>query len=482
MLSFEANSQTLLAWCWPALVALVLVAAGASAEEAGHGGEHGTTDPAALEASSSRLTDEVTPMQVDLIPERPRPLLEIGEPFLGTGPFSDRVITLPGGAVWRPSLLVFGSARTAVQSFDSGDLRTSEWASRVDLFANLQLSGTERAQIGLRPVDNDGRFLSYLWDPDPGDGGGWRRPFNINIETAFFEGDLGEMLPFLDQRDRAPLDLGFAVGRQPLLFQDGMLINDIIDSVGLTRNTLTPPGFSNLRVTGLFGWDEIHRGDNRPDDGGSMAGLFTEMDVPIATLNFDSVYIESDPDTGDALFLALSSVQRIGHLGSSFRVLTSIPFEGETSATGRGTLLFAEFSYDLPHGSDFLYGTAFWAIDQFSSAARDPNTGGPLGRAGILFDAVGLGTYGSPLSNATDSAAGGSVGAQFFFDDTRRQLILEAGGRTDTGTSDQSAIGFAARIQQALGTQFLLSASGYVAGHESRHGAMGGRVEFQIKF
>ena len=75
----------------------------------------------------------------------------------------------------------------------------------------------------------------------------------------FFEGELGELFPNLDQDDRRRLDLGLSVGRQPISFQDGLLINDFIDAVGVTRNNLSPGGAVNLRFTGLYGWNQVNR-------------------------------------------------------------------------------------------------------------------------------------------------------------------------------------------------------------------------------
>jgi hypothetical protein len=85
----------------------------------------------------SRISDEAV-YQIDpaSVPARPRPILELGNPFLGSGDIAAG-IELPGGAVWQPSLLLFGTLRTAVQTFDDGDDVQSEWASRLDLFANL---------------------------------------------------------------------------------------------------------------------------------------------------------------------------------------------------------------------------------------------------------------------------------------------------------------------------------------------------------
>jgi hypothetical protein len=54
--------------------------------------------------------------------------------------------------------VLFGTYRTAIQTFEDGTERYSEWANRLDMFANLQLSGTERVLIGMRPFDSNGFY------------------------------------------------------------------------------------------------------------------------------------------------------------------------------------------------------------------------------------------------------------------------------------------------------------------------------------
>ena len=110
------------------------------------GADHGH----AVVHPESRLSDEHVPLQLDAVPDRPKPLLEVGPPFLGTGRIG-RGFTLPGGAVWRPSFLLFGGQRSGVSTVDDGRVRGSEWANRIDLFGNLALTGSERLVFGLRP-------------------------------------------------------------------------------------------------------------------------------------------------------------------------------------------------------------------------------------------------------------------------------------------------------------------------------------------
>lgn len=436
-----------------------------------------------LENSPSRIEDEHTPIQE--IPSKTPPPIEFGDPFLSPSEIGQGW-KLPTGAVWNPSLQLFGTYRTAVQFHDTGAVRNSEWAQRFDVFANLFLTGTERVLIGFRPLDRDGRFTRYEFTPKATRG--WDAVGNDRIETLFMEGDIGELFPILDPDDSGIWDFGFSVGRQPFLIQDGMLIDDTIDAVGLIRNTLRPPGTSNFRVTAVWGWNEVHRGNNLREHDAQLFGLFTETDFPWSTIAIDAVFVKAQKRSAyiDSFYGGISATQRIGLLNTTFRVNTSIPTEMETTAISRGTLLFAELAWTFHHSSNFIYLNGFWGINEYISAARGPDRGGPLGRVGILFAAVGLGRYGSALSDNPWRAAGGALGVQVFPGSIRRQIILEVGGRqaTDGNKRGQMAVGI--RLQQAIWTRFILRGDAFYTWLEqptpiSPTRNYGGRVELVLK-
>ena len=116
------------------------------------------------EESPSRLSDEVIPLQYDDVPDRPQPLLEIGNPFFSPGDLISGK-QVPGGAVWQTSLLVYGTLRTGVAAVER-DGRQSDWANRLDLFADLSLTRTERFFLALRPLDEEGDFTGRTFDPE----------------------------------------------------------------------------------------------------------------------------------------------------------------------------------------------------------------------------------------------------------------------------------------------------------------------------
>ena len=508
-------------------------------------------DGHAAEHDESRITDHYVPLQLEGFPRRPKPLLELGAPFLGTGRLS-RGFTIPGGAVWTPSFVMFGTLRSGFGTVDDGTTQRSQWATRLDLFGNLSLTGTERLVVGLRPTHQQDelpsgpaspwgalRFTGYNFaSPGTGDFSN-QLNFDWNSLThLFFEGDLGELFPGLDVDDRRGLDLGFSVGRQPIQFQEGLLVNDFIDAVGVTRNNLRPGGAVNLRFTGLYGWSNINRQSrvmganprpgfylprNAVDAGARLVGGFTEIDWRSTTTAFDVVYVRGGtPGTffgaplGDGLYAGVSIVGRPGSgaFNTSLRVVTSTPLGDavEASPAGiaglptRGALVFSEVSWTPHHGNDFFYANGFYANGAYQPAALDVLIPGPLARAGILFAGSGLGDVpgvgAGALSPAARDVAGGAFGHQIFLAGTRQQLLFEGAARYSTSEClsvrvDCAPDGVAGgvRYQAAIGRRGVLVLDAFVARDRLRDAAMiatrhgndrrrrvGGRAEFMLKF
>jgi hypothetical protein len=422
------------------------------------------------EVDHLRFSDRCIPL--DVLPRRPRPLLELGEPFLTTGTLA-RGIRMPGGAVWQPAFLAFGEVRTAVQGGRFGDDREiAEAAARFDLFGNLYLTQTERVVVGLRPLDQNGRFTRYTFrnpDPEAEEEGTFTDELNSTVSTLFFEGDILSLIPSLDRRDTRGLDIYFSVGRQPLAFQDGLLINeDIIDMVGLTRANMKILGTANTRITGVYAWGGVTRqgmGINRNDDDGGLFGLFTEIDIKATTLEFDAVYTRGGEEIGDGIHVGAADIRRIGRFNNTFRVLGSLPIGDETPFNSRGVLFHNQLSWTPNGNHNFWYIGSFVGLDRFRSAARGPGFGGPVGQTGILFAAPGLGRVGAAIGSVADEAAGASIGYQMFFGHTRQQLLLEVGGRKrfNDDALGRDLLGGGARYQMAMGRRMILLLDGTAA-------------------
>lgn len=475
------------------LLAAALALLGAAPAAAQQGAEDPTED-AAVADSGYGLDEKARPLQE--LPDRPNLVLELGEDFLSPGPFGDG-FTLPTGATWRPALWVYGTFRSGVQSFETGappgtpSATNSEWANRLDLVANLRLTGTERVVVEYRPFGLGGGLGYQFGDNVAGDR--WEADLQEELQSLFFEGDFGELFPNLDDDETAALDYGFSVGRQTVSFQEGLVVGDNLDAVGITRNSLRPAGTSNLRITGLYAWNQVHR-RNVEDESAQIVGLFNQADFPGSTVSLDVVYTFADDVTGDALHAGASAVQRlwIGDriFNTAFRVAGSLVTDDPVAsgpgsggrlvpATGEGLLLMSEVSW-TPHGEYGLwYVNGFWAAGDYTPAARE--VGGPLGPVGILFASPGLGRFGSALSPVASDAVGGAVGRQLLFADGRRQLVLEAAGRKETDAGGGS-VGAAVRFQQAIGRRLVLRADGFAVARDAGDPPLGVRLETLVKF
>ena len=410
------------------------------------------------------------------------PIVIFGDPYLSPGNLGAG-FEIPTGAVWQPSLWVFGQGRTVFQAQDSGDPdRLSEWVNTLDIFANLRLSGTERLLVGVNPIRRGTGFTGYRFEPDE-DRGGFSR-FGANLTSLFFEGELSEIFPTLDPTDELALDYGFAVGRQSLSFQQDFLINDTVDGVGIVRNSILVPGGSNGRVTGFYGWNEISRADAEKDSNANMFGLFTQADFYKSTVAFDLIYVKSDDFGADGLYLGASSVQRFGLWTSSFRALVSQALDSSgTADVDDGVLLFADLSTTPQSTDDIVYANAFVAIGEFTQAARDPTVGGPLTRAGILFASPQIGTYRGALSARANDVVGFSAGRQWFLTaNNREQLVLEVGGRKDIGGTDADMVGIAGRYQIQFHNQAFLQLDLYGSYKETQGAGYGARSEIVVRF
>lgn len=444
----------------------------------------------ALEDTYIPLQTETTGPDIGRLPERPPLMVEIGNGFLDTGnlhPGFDVPLT---GAVWQPRFWAYAINRTTVQSFDSGRSgaeRETEIANRLDVFANLQLTGTEKILLGIRPTDNNrpDRFTRYTFD---GADEGFNDELRFNVETLFFEGDFGSLFPVLDQDGTRPMDLGFTVGRQPVIFQEGILINDTIDAVGLIRNNIPFPGTSNLRASAMWGWNRLDRNDFGRDPGDeNMYGLFVAADTHLSTFNADFIYVD-DSNEGDGLYAGFAAIQRLpmlGGLSTAFRVNTSYALEDEIpgNVVGTGTLITTELSRTVKGSDDIVYFNSFLGLGNFTQAGREAIVGGPLANTGILFASPNLSTYGAELDPFTsDSVVGGAIGYQAFWDDKRRNLILEVAGRHDLSGDGFDSIGFGAQLQQAVGRHVQLQFESFYALNEDRDDGFGLRAEVQVVY
>ena len=422
---------------------------------------------------------------------RPALIYEGGDAFLGVGDLYEGFET-PWGAVWQPQLWIFGTMRSSVHMYDnsSANSTASEWANRLALFANIQLTGTEKFIIGIRPLDKNepSKFSRVAFNDNRGDG---RSEFNGDIRTMFFEGDLGSLFPRLDPEGTSWLDYGFSVGRQLLQFQEGIMLNDEVDAIALIRNNIHLPGIPGLRSSFVWGWNDLGRSDAERDDRANMFGLFNSADTQKTYWNLDLVYVTDEDAVGDSYHIGLSAIQRIGFYSTAFRINTSIAEEDDNAEVGTGTLYSAEFSFTPKRSDDIVYLNAYFASGKFTQVGREPVVGGPLGALGILFASPSIGNFGSEMISFANDVAGFAMGYQAFWNHHRTNLTLELATRIDTSDKgcittgrgkrcDDIAIGF--EFRQRLAHRIQLQIDSHYTVQEKRSDGYGMRTEILYQF
>ncbi len=412
---------------------------------------------------------------------RPPLLYEGGDLFLGVGDLYEGFET-PWGAVWQPQLWVFGTVRSSLFTFENGvESPSAEWANRFDLYANVQLTGTEKLIVGIRPFDRNrlDRFTRATINDNRGDG---RTEFSADVRTLFFEGDFGSLFPKLDPGGTTWLDYGFSVGRQLLQFQEGILLNDEIDALGLVRNNIRLPGVSNLRTSFVWGWNEVGRSNAVRDDSTQLFGLFNSLDTYISSYNIDLVYVVDGVGDTDGFNFGLSAIQRIGHFNTAFRINSSVSDGEDSPAAGEGTLFSAEVSWTVEKSDDIVYINPFIAAGNYTQAGREPVVGGPLGALGILFASPSLGNFGSELNSFSDDVAGVAMGYQAFWNHHRTSLTLELAGRKDTSGERFDDVAFGFEFRQRLAHRIQLQIDSHYTVQEKRDDGYGLRTEILYQF
>jgi len=440
----------------------------------------GVFTPLLTVASPSGLSGKSIDLKTVDMPGR-NPPIEIGEPMLAPGPISKGQVTSKGQVI-NPGLQIFGNGRVALQQFRAGsDQHITELAGQLNLFANLQFSGFERILLGVQPLNRAGRFTRIQFHPNKDQG--FQSELNPTITTLFFEGDLSEMDPARHKTNQHGGDIGFSIGRQLLNFHEGLLINDTVDAVGITQNSLSWQGVSNALVTFYLALHNIDRHSGIRDKHAKFLGVHTRVDTDKATIDMDMIYLHGTrqryPNAGsDLLDAAVTVIGRTGYWARSLHILGSLATRRKTIDANNGLLVLLENNREVGEHHNIVYWNVAGTLGEFTSIARDPTAGGPLGRLGILFGSPQLGMLGSAMSNRARKVVAMTVGYQQFID-SRWQGLVELGGRFSAQDEDSLGVGF--RLQRGLSDRAVWRNDVFIAARRGLPVAYGLRTEYLVK-
>ena len=369
-------------------------------------------------------------------------------------------------------------SRPALHALLPGPIGVSAWIvlSLVATFStsaasqgaevNLQLTGTERVQAHLRPMDAQGQFTGKTISAQNNSfNGHWFADF----ETLFFEGDLGEMFPLLDRQDQGEGDLGFAIGKFPVEFQNGYMVRDEMVAVGVSKTHIHMEGSSGIRAMGLWAFDHINKADDAPDESGvNLFGLFVEGDFPWGLLEVDVARTVAGRDRGEQFNSGMGWTGHSAGNNYSVHVNFSRFFDSAQMRYDSGTLLALGYSTEFGLRRDIVYANSYWAEGDFRRLASSGPP--PLGPIGLSFDGAGRGGYRPALWPRPLDSAGFAVGMQTYFADEALNWAVELGHRQDLDKThsmfdNTSGTALTTRAQYKLAERFLLQLDAFYAVH-----------------
>lgn len=424
-----------------------------------------------------------------------RPLFELGRRQYSSGPFEEGINLVGRKNLLFPALSIYGDWRTAVAWNDNGAVELGQVATRLNLDVDLKLTSTERLHAFLRPLDQGGNFSRLEFSGDDDQDG--ELVTDLNLETLFFEGDLGAIATGLSD-SYSTFDLPFAVGLMPLLFQNGIWIDDAFSGLAVTipaRNSVTLD-ISNMDFTFFAGFDKVTSPAILDADGALAdhnvniygATTFIEANQGYWEAGYARIDGRGGFDEFDFNNLSIAHTRRFRDwFSNSARVVWSFGQNRENDAqqTADGVIVLLENSLITKLPSTYIpYLNLFAGFDRPQSAAR---ADGILKNTGINFETDGLTGF-PKLDDTGQDTWGGALGFNYLFG-LDRQIVAEAaalkirGGENEAGrpaVGDQYALGL--RYQQPISKAWIVRADAMRGWRDAQEDLFGVRFEVRRKF
>jgi hypothetical protein len=382
-----------------------------------------------------------------------RPWVEWGRPFYTGGMYAPGVPVFSDVNLLTPSFLVYGDYRNGVGVHRNNGKPVRTWANRLNLDMDLRLTSTERFHIFTGPLDHNGQFTRLDFSNN---NVVFVEELDAQVDTAFFEGDLGAITgSWLG--DDAPFDLPFTCGLVPLLYQNGIWMEDAIAgfALGSPWRHSRALNWANYEATFFAGFNQVTSpAFNNDNNAAAVYGTAWFIEAYSGYIESDYAYLDDLDGLGRSYHNAAIAYTRryFGRISNSVRLIGNIGQSGPAiNRSADGALLLFENSLISSQPSTIVpYWNFFVGNGRPQSVARAGGAGGILRNTGINFETDGLTGY--PTLNATGSNSyGGAVGLNLLSADFRNQLVLEFASLDTYGNPALSA---AAGPEYAIGTRF----------------------------
>jgi hypothetical protein len=423
-----------------------------------------------------------------------RPIPELGRPFYTVGPLGHGTNLIGQKNLLIPHLYGFGDWRTAVAFNNNGDDERAQVATRLNLDIDLGLTATERLHALFQPLQNDGDFTrcEFAGDDSLQD---CELEFNPDPQTLFFEADAAAITAGLSDNYQT-WDLPFTAGLVPLLFQNGIWVEDAFMGGAFSIPAMNSPtlDISNADVTVFGAFDQVNANGVTDSDGNvansnvNLYGIATFIETLEGYVEAGYGYVDAEDSLSDQDYHSATAAftrRYGGKISNSLRLVGSFGQDRELGENQNGIMILAENSLITSKPYQFVpYGNFFVGIERPVPLARQD---GILKNTGISFESDAL--TGFPFLNDTgQNAYGGAVGIQHLFN-LDQQIVLElaaARDLKDLSSNLEEVVGnqyaLSARYQLPLSNAWLVRADAIYALRESQDDAAGLRTELRFKF
>jgi len=430
--------------------------------------------------------------------DRPRPPIELGLRLYDRGAYTPRPTWLGAKDPIGFHFMAYGDFRVAGAVNDNGvaalngKTGQSTVAARLNLDMDLALTPTERIHAFARPFDKNGSFTRYQIE------GGVKDKFihdlDFNLDTLFFEGDVGAIRQGWTGKTNL-LDLPFAVGRVPVVTQNGVWIEDAFDGAAFSITAKNNPrlDISNMDFTFFAGLNKVTTAAD-PGDKARVFGMAGFADLLRGYLEYGYGYLDANVSGHSYHNVTAAFSKRYrGRVANSVRLIGNFGQKGVGGVkTADGALLLVEsslvprrhFGFDVSafNPLNFVpYLNLFAGFKSPQSLARGGDSGAVLRNTGLAFESDGLTGYPTLDGRAKDSY-GGALGVEYLFS-LDRQIVFEAATVQRRGNNPLGAEhSVSARYQHPFTSTWIIRFDAMKGWRQGRNDIFGARIEFRRKF
>ena len=361
-------------------------------------------------------------------------------------------------------------------------------ASKLTLDLDLKLTATERIHATFTPLDHRGENTRLSQVDGRSDN---KAVLDLEPDALFIEGDLARIASGATNKDSA-YDIPFSAGLIPLLFQNGVWMQDAILGFAFTIPARNSPmlQISNMDVTFFAGFDRVTTPAMPNNDNSGVFGFNTFIDAMHGYWEFGYGYVEGHDSKSDLSYHNASAAFTRRYwdtISNSVRVIANFgqdPGPGKTQ-TADGYLFLLENSLVSSKPLTLVpYFNAWAGFDRPQSLARAAGAGGVLLNTGINFESDGI--TGFPTMDSTaQNTYGGALGVEYLFD-LSQQIVFEVAAlngfdRQGTAADKEPEYGFGIRYQRNLSNAWIFRTDLINAFRENNPDVTGIRFEVRRK-